>query len=176
MWPRDRRSTGSAVVAHGAFHSAVMGGVVAGVAAALVVIVLRVVLGLALFLAIAYQTRSAYITGPLRRALWSTVKIAARPLVGDRVFEPGFDPAVVSLGIGSLFGLHILMGLLFAALAHGRSRTTTIALGVLFGIGAWFLNLRLINPAPTTAIEIIPSGLAMAYALLWYEGRLSHSA
>jgi hypothetical protein len=163
-------------VAHGALHAVLMGGVVAGVAAALVVVVLRIVLGLALFLAILYQTRSAYITRPLRRALWATVKIAARPLVGDRVFEPGFDLAIVSLGIASLFGVSILMGLLFAALAHGRSRTATIALGVLFGIGAWFLNLRLINPTPTTAIEIIPSGLAMAYAFLWYEGRLSHSA
>jgi len=173
MWSRDGRNTRSAA-AHGALHDIVVGGVVAGVAAAVVIILSRLAVGIAVFLAVLYQTRSwhGYVTGLFRRAVWTTVKVAARPFVGDRVFEPGFDLPIVALGIASLFGFSILTGLVFAALAHGRSRGFTFALGILFGIGVFFLDLHLINPAPATAVEIIPSGFAMAYAFLWYEDRL----
>jgi hypothetical protein len=159
--------------AHGALHAILVGGVAAGVAAAAVLLLVRIAIGLAVFLVIILHTRSwnAYVTRMFRRELWTPLKISAFPLVGSRVFQPGFDLPIVVLGLLSLLVFCVFMGIAFSALAYGLRKRATVALALLFGFGMWVAHLVLINPAPATAIESIPAGLAMAYALEWYEKR-----
>jgi hypothetical protein len=160
-------------LAHRRFESIVVGGVVAGLAAAITVIIARIAITLGVLIVFLYYTRSwhAYLTRAFRREFWVTLKVAAYPLVGERALEPGFDVRIVALGLASLLGISLVLGVLFALLARGRSRAVTYTLGILFGIATWIFDLLFINPAPGTAIEAIPAGLAMAYALLWYERR-----
>jgi hypothetical protein len=155
-------------------QSVVGGGTVAGLAGAAVIAAMRIGIVLILLLVSLTLTRSwnAGLTRLVRRQLWTPLKVAAFPLVGDRVFDAGFDPRVVFLGLFTLFGFSIFTGVLFAVLARGRSHRVTVVLGLLFGVAAWIVDLRLVNPSLATAIEVVPSGLAMAYAFLWHERRL----
>jgi hypothetical protein len=152
----------------------VVGGLLSGVAAALVILFIRFAVILGVLVVSLYETRSwqSYFARVSRRELWLALKVSAYPLVGDRVYQPGFDAPVVALGIGILFGSCMIIGVAFAAFAHGRSRLVTYLLGILFGIGTWILGLLLVNPSPATALYAIPSGVAMATVLLSYERRL----
>jgi hypothetical protein len=160
-------------VAHGALHAMLVGGVAAGVAAAAVLLLIRFAIGFAVLFVIVLHTRSwhAYLTRMFRRELWVTLKLSAFPLVGNRVFQPGFDVGMVALGLLSLLAFCVFLGIAFSALAYGLRKSATVMLALLFGFGMWVAHLVLINPAPATAIESIPAGLAMAYALEWYEKR-----
>jgi hypothetical protein len=172
MSAHTRRNTMSSV-AHGALHAILVGGVAAGVAAAAVLVLVRLAIGFAVFLVILLHTRSwhARVTRLFRRELWSALKISAFPLVGDRVFRPGFDLPIIALGLFSVLAFCIFLGIAFSALAYGLRKRATVVLALLFGFGMWGAHLVLINPAPATVIECIPAGLAMAYALEWYEKR-----
>lgn len=158
----------------GSLSSAMAGGFVAGVVAAAVLVIVRVAIGLG---AIALLLRILPWHAPTRRivhgSLWASLKLAAFPLVGDRVYRPGFDAPVVSLAIVVLMVMSIGVGVVFGLVARGRSRLATCAIAIWFGLGAWTAQLILLNPSPVTVIEAIPSGLALALTFLWYERRLS---
>ena len=146
----------------------------AGVAAALVLILIRFATGLG---AAAVLLRLLPWHAPthdiVHREFWNSLKIAAYPLAGDRVYRPGFDAPVVVQAVAVLLLLSICTGVVFALVARGRSRMATCAISIPFGLGAWFLQLLITNPSPITILEAVPTGLAMAFTFLWFERRLS---
>jgi hypothetical protein len=159
---------------HACVHCIVAGGIMAGVAAGIVLILVRFLIGVGLVGLVVYVTHSWHgvPAAAARSELWVSLKLAAYPLVGERALQPGFDARIVWLAIVAVFGFSVCMGLLFAALAHGRSLKVTVALGVLFGIGIWIMDFFLINPSPAMALEAIPSGLALAFVYRWHEHHL----
>jgi hypothetical protein len=158
----------------GSLSSAFAGGFVAGLAGALVLILTRVTLELAIVAALwrIFVLWHAPLRTVIHRALLASVKQSAFPFVGDRVYEAGFDRPVVLLGILVLLVLSIVMGVVFALLARGRSHRVTCAIAIAIGLVSWGLQMLLASPSWVTVIETVPSGLAMAYTFLWYERRL----
>ena len=112
-------------------------------------------------------------TRAVNSQFWSSLKRAALPLVGDRVYNPGFDAPVVWLAVVVLLVLSICVGVAFGLVARGRSRMATCMIAIPFGIGAWVIDLLVTDPSPATVIEAVPSALALAGTFLWFEGRLS---
>jgi hypothetical protein len=148
---------------------------VAGVVAGAVLIATRLVLD---FGAVALLVR---LLGPwhadprriLHREFWASLKLAAYPFLGDRVYRPGFDPPVVLLGVVVVVVFSVVVGLAFGLIARGRSRMMTCAIAMPFGFAVWLCDLLLFDASAATVIEAIPSGLALAFTFLWYERRLS---
>lgn len=157
----------------GWFERIVARGLAAGAAAAAALLVIRVAIGVDVLLVVLYITGAwnARATQIARREVWVSLKVAAYPLVGNRVFRAGFDPPIVSLAVLNVFGFSLCLGVLFAFLSDGKSRLTTILLGLVFGTATSVFDLAFVNPAPATALEALPSGFAMALALLWYQRR-----
>jgi hypothetical protein len=151
----------------------VKGGLAAGVALAAVLVVARVAVALDVAFLLLYLTGSWHATATriAFRELWVTLKVPAYPLVGNRVFKPGFDPSIVWLGLLMLLGFSLCLGVLYAAVTHERSRVTTLVVGLLFGVATALFDLAFVNPSVGTLIEAIPAGLALAFALEWYEHR-----
>jgi hypothetical protein len=152
----------------------VKGGLCAGVALAAVLVAARVAIALDVLFLVFYLTGSWHATATTiaLRALWVTLKVPAHPLVGNRVFQPGFDPPIVWLGLLVLVGFSLCLGVVYAAVTHGRSRVTTLVVGILFGLATALFDLAFVNPSPGTIIEAVPAGLALAFALEWYEHRI----
>jgi hypothetical protein len=158
----------------GSLSSTLAGGFVAGVASAVVLIFSRIALyvGGATLLARLlpwHAPANEYVP----KVLWGSVKLAAYPFVGDRVYESGFDAPVVWIAVATLLLYSIGMGVLFALIVRGRSLKATCAVAIPFGFGAWAVGTLLLHSSPATVIEALPSGLAMAFVFLWFERRLS---
>ena len=158
----------------GSVSSALAGGFVAGLVAGVVLVLTRLVIALGV---VAFLLRllpwHAAVRDIVHREFWASLKRAALPLVGDRVYKPGFDAPVVWLAVVVLLVLSICVGVAFGLVARGRSRMATCMIALPFGIGAWLIDLLLVDPSPATVIEAIPSALALAGTFLWFEGRLS---
>jgi hypothetical protein len=78
--------------------------------------------------------------------LWSPMKFAALPFLGDRAMEPGFDAGAVILGLLSHFAVSIGWGVLFGWIAFGLSSTATVALGLAWGIVVWLGMYYVVMP------------------------------
>ena len=158
----------------GSVSSALAGGFVAGLVAGVVLVLTRLVIALGV---VAFLLRllpwHAAVRDIVHREFWASLKRAALPLVGDRVYNPGFDAPVVWLAVVVLLVLSICVGVAFGLVARGRSRMATCVIALPFGIGAWLIDLLLVDPSPATVIEAVPSALALAGTFLWFEGRLS---
>jgi hypothetical protein len=172
---RRRKKTTKTGAAPASVRSVLTAGVLAGIAAAAAIVFVRAAVVLSVLLVTWRLTRSWHgtATRAVRRELWAALKVTAYARVGDRALEPGFDARTILQSLAILLGLTIWLGVTFALLAYGRSRKLTFALGLLFGIGAWIVDWLYINPLPGNAIAVIPSGLAMACAVLWYQSRVA---
>jgi hypothetical protein len=114
-----------------------------------------------------------------RRAVWVALKLPAFPFVGDRALVPGFDLAVVALGLVAHFSASIAWGALFGVAAAERSRAVTIALGLLWGLVAGLVEghalARVVGGGfvanPAVAFAYLVYGLALAWSLLRFERR-----
>jgi hypothetical protein len=161
------------VAAHGWVRTAVTGGIMAGIVGGVVLALVRVTIGVGLFVIISFLTRSWHSTLAriARSEIWAALKVAAYPLVGERVLDPGFDAGIVLLGVATSLISSSCLGVVFGLVAHGRSGRVTVALGILCGIVVSVVNRALINPSVGALIEFIPYGLAMALSFLWYERR-----
>jgi hypothetical protein len=138
-------------------------------------ILTRVVLGLgaiALLLRV-FSPWRAPVGVIVRREVLTSLKVAALPFVGERVYRPDFDLPVVLLALNVVLVFSLAMGVLFALVARGLSRMATCAVAIAFGFVFWIVDMLILNPSPATVIEAIPSGLALAGTFLWYERRLS---
>ena len=122
----------------GSVSSALAGGFVAGLVAGVVLVLTRLVIALGV---VAFLLRllpwHAAVRDIVHREFWASLKRAALPLVGDRVYNPGFDAPVVWLAIVVLLVLSICVGVAFGLVARGRSRMATCMIALPFGIGAW---------------------------------------
>ncbi len=164
-------------IEHGWVRAAVLGGIVAGIVSNMVLTLCRLLIGLGWSLIV------WLIFGPWRpgferstfEELWVALKISAFPFVGERALDAGLDAPIVLLGIVSRLVFSIGSGVLFGLIAHGRSHATTVALGMLFAILYWAGSSYLITPpilgSLARLVEFVPYGLALAYTLLWCQGR-----
>jgi uncharacterized membrane protein YagU involved in acid resistance len=166
-------------MAHGRVSPVVAGGAVAGIVAAAVLTFIRVDVCIIWYVIVSAVVGSPH-AEPARRALseiWVALKIAAYPFVGERALAPGFDARVVLLGVVSHLSFSICVGVLFGLVAHGHSRSATVALGLLCGVAMWGVSSYVVFPpilkSGGTLIEFIPYGLALAGAFLWYQRRFS---
>lgn len=99
----------------------VVGGAIAGLAGGFAISVMMVA--------------SALING---LDVWPSFKAAALPFLGTKVFEPGFDFFGVMAGLTTHFFVSMLWGVLFAVVAYGLSRLTTIVAAAAWGLVVWF--------------------------------------
>jgi hypothetical protein len=158
----------------GSLSSTLAGGFVAGIASAVVLIFCRIALDLGGATVLARLLPwHAPASELVPKVLWGSVKLAAHPFVGDRVYEHGFDAPAVWIAVVTLLVYSIIMGVLFALIVRGRSRKATCAVAIPFGLGAWVLGTLLLHSSPATVVEALPSGLAMAFVFLWFERRLA---
>lgn len=70
--------------------------------------------------------------------VWPSLKAAALPFMGMRVFEPGFDLPAVMVGVSTHFFLSMFWGVLFAVVAYGLSRVSTLVAATAWGLVVWF--------------------------------------
>jgi hypothetical protein len=157
----------------------VLGGIFAGIVSNAVLTVVRflIVLGWSFIVWVTLGQWRPDFARNILEELWVALKIAAFPFVGQRSLEGGFDMRIVTLGLMARVVFSICSGVLFGLLAHGRSRTTTFALGMLFAILYWAESSHLVTPPISDSlgrfIEFVPYGLALAVAFLWYQRRFS---
>jgi hypothetical protein len=178
--------------ASGRLGVAVRGGIEAGLTGAATLVLIRVVIAsvfaivagsvaavvrayLSLFSSPAGDT---WLERLARSPLWLALKVGAYPVLGDRTLEPGFDLRVVLLGVAIQLVQSLGAGVLLGLLTVGRSATHALPVGLLLGIGTWFLNGYVVAPlagggelaaASVLLVEFIPYGLVMALSFLRYE-------
>jgi hypothetical protein len=78
--------------------------------------------------------------------LWTALKLAAYPFLGDRVMRPAFDARAVLLGVACHLAVGIVWGVLFALLVDGFSRTATVLLGAFWGVVVWLVMFVAVVP------------------------------
>jgi hypothetical protein len=172
----------SPTTAHGWGRAAAAGGVVAGIVGSAVLALTQATIGMVVYLLVSLAYGSVH-AGPalrLRRAAWAVLKLGAYPFVGPRSLDPGFDGRIVLLGVGTCLAFSIGSGALFGLAAHGRHRSTTIALGLVWGIAMWAVNSYFVFPpirlSVGAIVEFIPYSVALAVTFLWYERpRIPHA-
>jgi hypothetical protein len=164
---------------HAPLRVALEGGAVAGLGGAVALAVFRLLVHAEVALLI------VWLSPPRSRAaraaihyVWVALKFPAHPFVGQRTLEPGFDAPVVALGLLTHFTCAIAGGLLFGLAASGRSRPTTVALGLLWGLMGAFVETmclsRLLGGRPVdfavpAGVAFLVYGLALARSLLRFE-------
>jgi hypothetical protein len=142
----------------------VVGGAIAGLAGGFAISVMMVA--------------SALING---LDLWPSLKAAALPFLGPRVFEPGFDAFGVMAGLSTHFFVSMLWGVVFAVLAFGLSRVATLVAAAAWGLVVWFgmywVALPLLGysdvahavPVNVALFEHLLFGLAMGVVFLPFQ-------
>ena len=163
---------------HARFKVALEGGVRAGVVAGAVLALLRLLVLSEVALLIAYVSHSRHSLAARwgRSLIWAGLKFPAYPLVGERSLDPGFN-AVVALGVGVHLLCSIAWGVLFGLAAVGCSPSFTVALGLLWGTAAWFVESQLLSHLMPHGFGIQPGllpifliyGVALARSFSHYE-------
>jgi hypothetical protein len=166
---------------HAPVRVALEGGIVAGLGAAVALALFRLLVHAEIALLIVWVSPPH--SRPARAALhyvWVALKFPAHPFVGQRTLEPGFDAPVVALGLLTHFACAIAGGLLFGLAASGRSRPTTVALGLFWGLMGAFVETmclsrllggRSFDYALAAGVAFLVYGLALASSLLRFERR-----
>lgn len=108
---------------------AIAGGVVAGILAGLVLNVLM-----------------AAITVSTGGDVWSALKGAGAPFLGERAMQPGYDALAVAAGIMGHYLVSIGWGVLFGLLVFGLDRALTVLAGAAYGIIVWLGMFWLVLP------------------------------
>lgn len=108
---------------------AVKGGVVAGLVGGLT-------LGLFVLLVVLWQ--QGYV--------WVALKFPSAPFLGERALAPGVDVPAMALGLLVHGAVSIVWGIVFAVLAFGLPRPTTLLAGALFGVLVWIGMFYLVLP------------------------------
>lgn len=78
--------------------------------------------------------------------VFSVLKTAGAPFLGERALEPGPDWGAVVVGIVSHLAVSLVWGLIFAALFYGLSKVGTLVAGALWGIAVWFGMFYVVLP------------------------------
>lgn len=123
--------------------------------------------GLAGGFAISVMTvASAVING---HDVWPSFKAAALPFMGTQVFAPGFDLPAVMAGVSTHFFVSMLWGAVFAVVAYGLSRVSTLVAATAWGLVVWFgmhwVALPLLGYGDVT--RAIPVNMALFQHLLF---------
>jgi hypothetical protein len=97
------------------------------------------------------------------RDIWSAMKFAALPLLGERVMQPGFEPGPVLLGLLCHFAVSIGWGVLFGLVFYGFTRSATFIGGALWGIVVWLGMFYIVLPVVGAAqvATMMPAGVAI---------------
>jgi hypothetical protein len=112
---------------------------------------------------------------------WVPLKVAAYPLVGEKVMAPGPDLGPVLQGGLTHLGISLVWGALFGLAAYGMTRSATIGFGLIWGIVVWIAMFYFVLPLSGTAVTMrgIPVllsigqhlvfGLALGLGFLLYQ-------
>ena len=112
---------------------------------------------------------------------WPSFKAAALPFMGPQVFEPGFDFFAVLAGLTTHFFVSMVWGVVFAVVAFGLSRLTTLVAAAAWGLVVWFgmhwVALPLLGyadvaravPVNIALFEHLLFGLAMGIVFLPFQ-------
>ena len=112
--------------------------------------------------------------------VWSALKFAALPFIGDRALQPGFDALAVVSGVISHFAVSIAWGILFGILAFGLPERWTMLAGAVHGVLVWavmhggVVPLLLARPVRVEPVSIalhVAFGLVLATALISFHGQ-----
>jgi hypothetical protein len=113
--------------------------------------------------------------------VWPSFKAAALPFMGTQVFAPGFDLAAVMLGVSTHFFLSMVWGVVFAVVAYGLSRLTTLVAAAAWGLVVWFamhwvalpllgyMDVAKAIPVNVALFEHLLFGLAMGIVFLPFQ-------
>ncbi|MBI2893644.1 MAG: hypothetical protein HYY06_08835 [Deltaproteobacteria bacterium] len=125
---------------------AVGGGLVAGVAGGAVMGILMM-----------------FLRALAQRDIWTWLKLAAIPLLGDRATRPGLDPGAVLVGAAVHFAISATWGLVFGILFHGLTRGVTVIAGAVWGITVWLVMFYLVLPVAGAGqvVRTMPVALAL---------------
>lgn len=119
--------------------------------------------------------------------VWSGMKMAGAPFLGERAMLPGFDLGAVLVGVLSHFAVSIVWGVLFGILFHGLGKPATVAVGAIYGIVVWLGMFYVVLPlfglseiarsAPVgmAVLEHVLFGLAVGVGFLPFQRRRPHA-
>jgi hypothetical protein len=111
----------------------------------------------------------AFVSVAESRDVWTTLKFAGTPLLGERAARPGFDGGAVLIGLLCHFAIAIGWAALFGLLVHGLRRDLTVLLGPLYGIVVWLVMYYAVLPIVGMAevARAAPIGQAMFEHMLF---------
>jgi len=111
----------------------------------------------------------AVLTALHRQDVWLAMKGAAAPFFRGRAMVPGFDAPVVLTGVVAHFVVSIIWGVLFAFVAFGFTRRSTVWLGLLWGIIVWIGMAYFVLPIVGLAemARMTPIGQAIGLHLVF---------
>jgi hypothetical protein len=72
-------------------------------------------------------------------SLWTPLKFAGAPLLGERAMMPGFDAVGVLVGVGTHLAVSAFWGLTFGVVFFGGSRGLTLLAGLAWGFVVWLV-------------------------------------
>jgi hypothetical protein len=113
--------------------------------------------------------------------VWSGMKFAALPFLGERVMQPGFELGPVLLGVLCHFAVSVGWGILFGLIFYGVAKGATVAWGALWGVVVWlgmfYVVLPIVGagqvakmmPVPLALFEHVLFGLAVGLGFLPYQ-------
>ena len=112
---------------------------------------------------------------------WVAVKVAAYPMVGEKVMGPGFDLGPVLQGALAHLGIAVAWGVLFGIAAYGMTRAATVGFGLIWGVLVWLGMFYFVLPlaGATVILRGVPLlqtigqhlvfGLALGLGFLIYQ-------
>jgi len=104
-----------------------------------------------------------------RGDVWSGLKGAGMPFLGERAAQPGFDAGAVLVGFLSHLAVSATWGLLFGVLFYGFSKGLTVVLGALWGIVVWLAMYYVVLPLVglSAIARSVPVGSAIFFHVLF---------
>jgi hypothetical protein len=101
--------------------------------------------------------------------LWVALKVAAYPLVGEKVMAPGLDLGTVLQGLLTHLGISLAWGVLFGVAAFGMTRAATVGFGLIWGVFVWIAMFYFVLPfaGATVTMRGVPLLLTIGQHLVF---------
>jgi hypothetical protein len=101
--------------------------------------------------------------------LWVALKVAAYPLIGEKVMAPGLDLGPVLQGALVHLGISVAWGVLFGVAAYGMTRAATVGFGLIWGVFVWIAMFYFVLPlaGATVTVRGVPLLLSIGQHLVF---------
>lgn len=116
--------------------------------------------------------------------IWTAMKGAGTPFLGERAQQPGFDALAVTVGVACHLGISMIWGVLFGALFYGIGRPATVFMGASWGVVVWLVMYYVVlpvvglgaitekTPIAQAILSHVAFGVAVALAFLPFQRRI----